>query len=120
VIGLTKSLGKELAGTGIRVNCMTPAAARNDIFAQTTEAQIDHHAVEDPDGPLPARRRDRSAGRLAVFRGVLVLDRRRIRHFRRQGDLSGSERPLDRRGALGEPAHSHPITRRDGLLRRHP
>ena len=40
--------------------------------------------------------------------------------FRRQGDLSGSERPLDRRGALGEPAHSHPITRRDGLLRRHP
>jgi hypothetical protein len=78
------------------------------------------HAVEDPDGPLPARRRDRSAGRLAVFRGVLVLDRRRIRHFRRQGDLSGSERPLDRRGALGEPAHSHPITRRDGLLRRHP
>ena len=78
------------------------------------------HAVEDPAGPLRARRRDRSAGRLAVFRGVLVLDRRRIRPFRRQGDLSGSERPLDRRGALGEPAHPHPITRRDGLLRRHP
>jgi 3-oxoacyl-[acyl-carrier protein] reductase len=40
VIGLTKSLGKELAGTGIRVNCVTPAAARTDIFAQMTEAQI--------------------------------------------------------------------------------
>ncbi len=40
VIGLTKSLGKELAATGIRVNCVTPAAAKTDIFAQMTEAQI--------------------------------------------------------------------------------
>jgi len=40
VIGLTKSLGKELAETGIRVNCVTPAAAKTDIFAQMTEAQI--------------------------------------------------------------------------------
>ena len=40
VIGLTKSLGKELAETGIRVNCVTPAAARTDIFAQMNEAQI--------------------------------------------------------------------------------
>jgi 3-oxoacyl-[acyl-carrier protein] reductase len=40
VIGLTKSLGKELATTGIRVNCVTPAAAKTDIFKQMTEAQI--------------------------------------------------------------------------------
>jgi NAD(P)-dependent dehydrogenase (short-subunit alcohol dehydrogenase family) len=40
VIGLTKSLGKELAETGIRVNSVTPAAAKTDIFAQMTEAQI--------------------------------------------------------------------------------
>jgi 3-oxoacyl-[acyl-carrier protein] reductase len=40
VIGLTKSLGKELAATGIRVNCVTPAAAKTDIFKQMTEAQI--------------------------------------------------------------------------------
>ncbi len=40
VIGLTKSLGKELAGRGIRVNCATPAAARTDIFAQMTETKI--------------------------------------------------------------------------------
>jgi 2-dehydro-3-deoxy-L-rhamnonate dehydrogenase (NAD+) len=34
LIGLTKSLGKELATTGIRVNCITPAAAKTDIFDQ--------------------------------------------------------------------------------------
>ena len=50
MIGLTKSLGKELAGTGIRVNCVTPATARNDIFAQTTEAQIDHMLSKIPMG----------------------------------------------------------------------
>jgi 2-dehydro-3-deoxy-L-rhamnonate dehydrogenase (NAD+) len=34
LIALTKSLGKELASTGIRVNCITPAAARTEIFHQ--------------------------------------------------------------------------------------
>ena len=48
VIGLTKSLGKELPETGIRVNCVTPAAARTDIFAQMTEAQIDYMLSKIP------------------------------------------------------------------------
>jgi NAD(P)-dependent dehydrogenase (short-subunit alcohol dehydrogenase family) len=34
LIGLTKSLGKELATNGITVNCITPAAAKTDIFNQ--------------------------------------------------------------------------------------
>ncbi len=34
LIGLTKSLGKELATSGITVNCITPAAAKTDIFSQ--------------------------------------------------------------------------------------
>jgi 3-oxoacyl-[acyl-carrier protein] reductase len=50
VIGLTKSLGKELAETGIRVNCVTPAAARTDIFAQMTEAQIGYMLSKIPMG----------------------------------------------------------------------
>ncbi|MBU6498533.1 MAG: SDR family oxidoreductase [Rhodospirillales bacterium] len=40
VIGLTKSLGKELAQTDIRVNCVAPAAVRTPLFAQMSEAQI--------------------------------------------------------------------------------
>src|SRR5437868_10093844 len=41
VIGLTKSLGKELAKTGIRVNCVTPAAVRTAIFDQITQEHLD-------------------------------------------------------------------------------
>jgi 3-oxoacyl-[acyl-carrier protein] reductase len=50
VIGLTKSLGKELALTGIRVNCVTPAAAKTDIFAQMDEAQIAYMLSKIPMG----------------------------------------------------------------------
>jgi 3-oxoacyl-[acyl-carrier protein] reductase len=50
VIGLTKSLGKELALTGIRVNCVTPAAAKTDIFAQMNEAQIAYMLSKIPMG----------------------------------------------------------------------
>ncbi|MGB3406594.1 MAG: SDR family NAD(P)-dependent oxidoreductase [Jannaschia sp.] len=40
VIGFTKSLGKELAGQNIAVNCVTPAAARTPIFDQMSEEHI--------------------------------------------------------------------------------
>jgi 2-dehydro-3-deoxy-L-rhamnonate dehydrogenase (NAD+) len=50
VIGLTKSLGKELAETGIRVNAVAPAAAKTDIFAQMTPAQIDYMLAKIPMG----------------------------------------------------------------------
>ena len=50
VIGLTKSLGKELAGYDIAVNCVTPAAARTAIFDQMTQAQIDYMLSKIPRG----------------------------------------------------------------------
>jgi 3-oxoacyl-[acyl-carrier protein] reductase len=40
VISLTKSLGKELAQTGVLVNCITPAAAKTAIFEQMTKEHI--------------------------------------------------------------------------------
>ena len=50
VIGLTKSLGKELAQTHIRVNCVTPAAVRTAIFDQMTQQHIDFMLSKIPLG----------------------------------------------------------------------
>ena len=50
VIGLTKSLGKELADTGIRVNCVTPAAVRTPMFSQMTQSHIDYMLSKIPMG----------------------------------------------------------------------
>ena len=42
LIALTKSLGKELAGTGVLVNAITPAAAKTDLFDQMKPSQIEY------------------------------------------------------------------------------
>ena len=48
VIGLTKSLGKELAKKNIAVNCVTPAAAKTRIFDQMTEEHINYMLSKIP------------------------------------------------------------------------
>ncbi|WP_112322134.1 SDR family NAD(P)-dependent oxidoreductase [Oceanibium sediminis] len=50
VIGLTKSLGKELAAQDIAVNCVTPAAARTRIFEQMKQEHIDFMLSKIPRG----------------------------------------------------------------------
>jgi NAD(P)-dependent dehydrogenase (short-subunit alcohol dehydrogenase family) len=78
VIALTKSLGKELADTGVRVNCITPAAVKSHFRADERAAHP-VHAVQDSHGPIRHAARSGGAGRLALHRGMLVLHRRGVR-----------------------------------------
>src|ERR671921_872011 len=48
VMAPTKSLGKELAQTGIRVNCIKPAAVRTGMFAQMSQQHIDYMLSKIP------------------------------------------------------------------------
>ena len=50
VIALTKSLGKELAGDNIAVNCITPAAAKTRILDQMSQQHVDWMLAKIPRG----------------------------------------------------------------------
>jgi NAD(P)-dependent dehydrogenase (short-subunit alcohol dehydrogenase family) len=50
LIALTKSLGKELAGHDIAVNCVTPVVAKTAMFAQMTEQHISYMLSKIPRG----------------------------------------------------------------------
>jgi len=52
VIGFTKSLGKELATSGILVNCVTPATFESPILDQLPQSQIDYMRSRIPMGRL--------------------------------------------------------------------
>lgn len=52
VIGLTKSLGKELATTGIRVNVVCPAVIKTEMLDDVTEEQIGYMLAKIPMGRM--------------------------------------------------------------------
>ena len=87
VIALTKAVGKDFARSGVAVNCIAPAVIETPILGGPLAAARRLHGRADPDGPDGQGRRGRGADLLARERGVLVLDRRDVRHLRRPGDV---------------------------------
>jgi 3-oxoacyl-[acyl-carrier protein] reductase len=52
VIGMTKAIGKDVAGTGVLVNCIAPAVIRTPILAQLSQEHVDYMVSRIPLGRL--------------------------------------------------------------------
>ena len=52
VIGMTKSIGKDVAGTGVLVNCIAPAVIETPILAGLSQEHIDYMVERIPLGRL--------------------------------------------------------------------
>ena len=89
VIGLTKSLGKELALTGIRVNCVTPAVVMTRPVKEAEPELVQYMVERIPMGRPGKSRGKRCPRRLARVARVLVQHRCRFRYQRR------AARPID-------------------------
>jgi 3-oxoacyl-[acyl-carrier protein] reductase len=48
VIGVTKSIGKDAAGTGVLVNCIAPAVIDTPLVGQSTQEHIDYMTARIP------------------------------------------------------------------------
>ena len=72
VIGLTKALAKELAPSGIRVNCIAPGVIRTRMLEGFTEAELEELRLETP---LERLGTPEDVGHLAAF---LASDRARF------------------------------------------
>src|SRR5438128_2407941 len=52
VIGITKAIGKDVAGSGILVNCIAPAVINTPILGQISQAHIDYITARIPLGRM--------------------------------------------------------------------
>jgi 2-dehydro-3-deoxy-L-rhamnonate dehydrogenase (NAD+) len=52
VIGLTKSIGKDLASTGVLVNCIAPAVIATPILEQLSQEHVDYMVSRIPMGRM--------------------------------------------------------------------
>ena len=82
---MTKSIGKDVAGTGVLVNCIAPAVIETPILERLSQEHVDYMVERIPMGRDGRAGGGRRADLLARERGVLVLDRRHVRHLRRPG-----------------------------------
>ena len=82
VIGMTKSFGKDLATTGVLVNCIAPAVIATPILEQLSQEHVDYMVSRIPMGRMG---RPEEVAELIAFlaeRPDDVLDRRDVRHLR--------------------------------------
>jgi NAD(P)-dependent dehydrogenase (short-subunit alcohol dehydrogenase family) len=52
VIGMTKAIGKDVAGTGVLVNCIAPAVIRTPILEQLSQGHVDYMLERIPLGRM--------------------------------------------------------------------
>ena len=87
VIGMTKSFGKDLAETGVLVNCIAPAVIATPMLEQMSQEHIDYMVSKIPMGRLGQPEEVAELDRLPGLRADDVLDRRDVRHLRRARGL---------------------------------
>ena len=93
VIALTKAIGKDVAGSGVLVNCIAPAVIDTPLLGQSSDEHIAYMTSRIPLARLGQAARGRVPDLLARERRADVLDRRMLRHLRRSCDvLAGHER----------------------------
>ena len=96
VIAMTKAIGKDVAGTGVLVNCIAPAVIETPILEGLSQHHIDYMVERIPLGPDRQGGRSGRARRVARERGLLVLDGRHLRHLGRPRRLLRRSRPDQR------------------------
>ena len=83
VIALTKSLGKELATSGVLVNCITPAMADTELLREMTPEYIEEISARIPMGRLCRVEEGRGDGHVPERPRMHVHHRRCVRPDRR-------------------------------------
>ena len=56
MIALTKSIGKDVAGTGVLVNCIAPAPVDTPMLGDITQEHVDYMLARVPLGRLATAR----------------------------------------------------------------
>ena len=87
VIAMTKAIGKDVARSGVLVNCVAPAVIDTPILDGITQEHVDYMVERIPMGRIGEPEEVAALDLLARERGVLVLDGRHVRHLRRPGRL---------------------------------
>ena len=87
VIAMTKAIGKDVAGSGVLVNCIAPAVIETPILTGLSQHHIDYMVERIPLGRMGKADEVAALACFLAQRGPLVLDRRDLRHLRRAGDV---------------------------------